>query len=71
MTSAYGPNGATRQDPRGRTAQLSQEAHNFNWLLDTFTANTASASMACRPTFTARTSAGSSSRGRASTASSG
>lgn len=42
MTSPFVHNGANRADQRGRsTVQLSPEAHNFNWLLDTFTANTA------------------------------
>jgi uncharacterized protein len=42
MTSPYLYNGTDRLEQRGRsTVQLSPEAHNFNWLLDTFTSNTA------------------------------
>jgi len=41
MTGPYVHNGADRLEQGRATVQLSAEAYNFNWLLDTFTANTA------------------------------
>jgi predicted regulator of Ras-like GTPase activity (Roadblock/LC7/MglB family) len=42
MTSPYVHNGTDRLEQRGQgTVQLSAEAHNFNWLLDNFTRETA------------------------------
>ncbi|HYN97295.1 MAG TPA: roadblock/LC7 domain-containing protein [Pilimelia sp.] len=42
MTSPYLHDSAPRYDYRGRAAvRLSPEAHNFNWLLDSFTSATA------------------------------
>lgn len=41
MTSPYIHNGADRLEQGQKTTQLSAEANNFNWLLDSFTANTA------------------------------
>lgn len=46
MTSPYIHNGADRLEQGQKTAQLSPEANNFNWLLDSFTANTAGVSEA-------------------------
>ena len=42
MTTPYIHNGANRSEQQGPgTVQLSPEAYNFNWLLDTFTSSTA------------------------------
>jgi predicted regulator of Ras-like GTPase activity (Roadblock/LC7/MglB family) len=41
MTSPHVHNGTERMEQGQTTVQLSPEAYNFNWLLDTFTSNTA------------------------------